>query len=88
MTTFIDIVNPNDGVLSLQEAINAANLTTAEDTITDFHRGDRIQLLSGLQFGDITVRQQGTNTLLEIGNDSLALLEGVRANTITQAVFV
>ncbi|MBE9177798.1 CHRD domain-containing protein [Oculatella sp. LEGE 06141] len=56
--------------------------------VTDFKGNDRMALTNGLQFGSLTISQQGRNTLIRDGQDQLARLIGVRANTITASDFV
>jgi peptidyl-prolyl cis-trans isomerase A (cyclophilin A) len=57
------------------------------DTVTDFSRRDRI-FLGRFSPDILTIRQQGDNTLIEAGNISLFVLEGVNANSITDANFI
>lgn len=55
------------------------------DTIQDFELGTDLIFLSGsLTFDQLTIRQQGKNTLITIAstNRPLAILENVEANTI------
>ena len=63
------------------------------DTITDFRlgRGDRLSLLGGLTFGDLTLTSVGRNgrdTAISVGVDELAVLNNVSADTLTEAAFV
>ncbi|MEM9448179.1 MAG: peptidylprolyl isomerase [Cyanobacteria bacterium P01_E01_bin.6] len=59
-----------------------------DDTIRRFRNGqDRLQV-RGVRFNNLTIAQQGNNTLISNGNDLLATLNGVRANTINQRDFV
>ena len=63
------------------------------DTITDFQlgSGDRLSLLGGLTFGDLTltaVGRNGRHTAISVGVDELAVLNNVSADTITADAFV
>lgn len=59
------------------------------DTVTDFtDRRDRLQLSGGLRFGQLTFRQQGDDTLIQKGQETLVVLEDVLARRITQADFI
>lgn len=57
-------------------------------TIRDFKNGQDRLKVTGISFSDLDIEAQGKNTLISRGNDSLATLNGVRANTITRADFV
>ena len=57
------------------------------DTIRDFKNGqDKLQV-SGISFSDLSIESQGKNTVISLGNDSLATLNGVRSRTITASDF-
>ncbi len=57
------------------------------DTITDFEVGiDLIGLAGGLTFGSLSVVAQGANTLISVGDETLAELLGV--NGLTESAFV
>jgi Ca2+-binding RTX toxin-like protein len=59
-------------------------------TITDFMVDqDRIGLAEGLSFGQLTITQDGSDTLIKLTNDNeiLAILSGVQSNTLTAADF-
>jgi myo-inositol-hexaphosphate 3-phosphohydrolase/phosphodiesterase/alkaline phosphatase D-like protein len=66
------------------------------DTVTDFNlaAGDRLGLGSGLSFGQLAIRQgtgaDASNAIISVasGNETLATLLGVQANTLTAAAFV
>jgi uncharacterized protein (DUF2141 family) len=60
------------------------------DTITDFMVDqDRIGLAEGLSFGQLTITQDGSDTLIKLTSDNeiLAILSGVQSNTLTAADF-
>jgi len=56
--------------------------------IQDFSNLDRLRLIGNVSFGQLTIQPQGRSTLIRRGNDVLALLVGVQANTINRADFV
>jgi hypothetical protein len=61
------------------------------DTITDFMVDkDRIGLAEGLSFGQLTITQDGNDTLIRLTSDNeiLAILSGVQSNTLTAADFI
>ena len=61
------------------------------DTITDFMVDqDRIGLAEGLSFGQLTITQDGNDTLIKLTSDNeiLAILSGVQSNTLTAADFI
>ena len=59
------------------------------DFIRDFNIGeDVIRLQGSLSFRDLSFQQQGNNTLIEAGNESLATLRGVEADQLSRASFV
>ncbi|MBD2070686.1 peptidylprolyl isomerase [Leptolyngbya sp. FACHB-671] len=59
------------------------------DVVTDFaDRLDKIQLSGGVSFGQLTIRQQQSDTLIQVGRTNLLTLENVNANLVTQADFV
>jgi cyclophilin family peptidyl-prolyl cis-trans isomerase len=59
------------------------------DRVQDFSdRQDRIQLLGGLKFGQLDIRQQGDNALIQVGNKRLLLLENVDVTALSRADFV
>lgn len=54
------------------------------DVVQDFEVGtDKIRLGGGLRFDQLTLQQQGQHTLLQVGNQSLVLLQNVQANSLT-----
>ncbi|MBD1849136.1 hypothetical protein H6F87_03800 [Cyanobacteria bacterium FACHB-502] len=54
------------------------------DIIQDFEdKRDYLGLTAGLNFKNLTIRQQGRNALISFGRDELALLKGVRVNQIS-----
>jgi hypothetical protein len=55
--------------------------------IKDFKSIDRLSLGSGMQFDDLTISQQGRNTMISAGQDVLAKLNGVKSNRITESSF-
>jgi Ca2+-binding RTX toxin-like protein len=58
------------------------------DTITDFEMGtDLIGPADGLTFGQLTISEEGGNTLLSIGNETLASLNSVDPPLLTEASF-
>ena len=61
------------------------------DTIVDFEVGtDRIGLVEGeLTFAELTLTQEGSNTLLGVANsgETLAILNGVQASGLTESSF-
>jgi trimeric autotransporter adhesin len=65
------------------------------DTVTDFNRNtDKIGLADGLSFGQITISQgaglNANNALISDSNNHelLAILSGVKANTLTNTMFI
>ncbi|MBD2089707.1 hypothetical protein H6F67_07555 [Microcoleus sp. FACHB-1515] len=59
------------------------------DTIEDFQVGqDRIDLGGTIGFDQVSVVQDGDNTRITFQKDTLAILSGVAANTITTSAFV
>jgi uncharacterized protein (DUF2141 family) len=61
------------------------------DTITDFTVGqDLIGLVGGLSFGQLTISQQRSDTLIRLtsDNETLAVLSGVQSNTLSAADFI
>ncbi|NJN86491.1 MAG: hypothetical protein HC881_09490 [Leptolyngbyaceae cyanobacterium SL_7_1] len=58
------------------------------DLILDFKdRQDKFALSRGVQFRNLSITQQGRNTLISLGTDQLALIRGVKADLITAADF-
>lgn len=59
------------------------------DTITDFEVGtDFIGLADGLSLGQLTLSQQGNHTLIAVGDETLAILQGVRSTALDDTHFV
>ncbi|PHJ56337.1 hypothetical protein VF14_35500 [Nostoc linckia z18] len=62
-----------------------------KDTITDFQDGtDLLVLAGGLSFGQLTISNSGSNTLISLtnGGEQLAVLTGINASKITSADFI
>nr|MDZ8022063.1 cadherin domain-containing protein [Nostoc sp. SerVER01] len=62
-----------------------------KDTITDFIDGtDLLVLADGLSFGQLTISNSGSNTLISLinGGEQLAVLTGINASTINSADFI
>ncbi|MEL6139086.1 MAG: hypothetical protein AAFR42_16980, partial [Cyanobacteria bacterium J06628_6] len=59
------------------------------DTVLDFQVGtDRIGLVEGeLTFTDLTLTQDGANTLLGVGSETLAVLNNVMASALSESDF-
>ncbi|MFW5765972.1 MAG: hypothetical protein ACOC07_17575 [Coleofasciculus sp.] len=58
------------------------------DTIVDFQDGaDLIGLANDLTFGQLSITQDGKNTLISVEDETLAMLKGVNANLLTEADF-
>lgn len=65
--------------------------TEGRDTVQDFTNGsDRFGLAGGLTFGQLTITQSGSNTLISLtnGGEVLASLSGVNANLIDATDFI
>ncbi|MEN6449440.1 MAG: choice-of-anchor Q domain-containing protein [Thermoguttaceae bacterium] len=80
VTTPTDVVDPSDGLTSFREAIEAANATRGDDTITFAPElaGSKIALTHGeLPLTDIT----GKTTIVGLGADQLAI-DGNNASRI------
>lgn len=59
------------------------------DAVTDFNpRQDRIQLTGSLTVGQLTFRQRQDNTLIQVGNRTLLVLNDVQTSRITPSNFV
>jgi myo-inositol-hexaphosphate 3-phosphohydrolase len=57
------------------------------DTIADFTSEDVIGLAGGLTFGQLSVVQDGGDALINFEDETLAILIGVNASTLTEVVF-
>ena len=63
-------------------------LDEGTDTITDFTLGeDLIGLAAGLMFGQLAITQADDDTLIQVGEATLAILSGVAAAGLTAADF-
>ncbi len=64
-----------------------ASLPTAKNVVTDFTLGVDVIGIGGIsgvtKFSDLTLTQQGSDTLVKTGNTELASLLGITANTLT-----
>jgi Ca2+-binding RTX toxin-like protein len=59
------------------------------DIITDFENGvDFLGLSGGLSFGQLSISASGSNTLVNVGRETLATLTGVNSTLIDAADFV
>ena len=59
------------------------------DTIVDFETGtDFIGLADGLSFGQLTLTQSGGNALISAEEETLAVLNGVTASSLSESDFV
>ena len=55
------------------------------DTIVDYEIGiDLIGLTGGLSFGQLSITQDGSNTLISSGNETLAIVNNITASTLTE----
>ncbi len=57
------------------------------DTIADFTSEDAIGLAGGLTFGQLSVVQDGGDALINFEDETLAILAGVNATTLTEDAF-
>ncbi|AFZ29380.1 Alkaline phosphatase [Gloeocapsa sp. PCC 7428] len=59
------------------------------DTIIDFHaERDKIGLTNGLTFRDLSIGQSASSSLIALGEEILAVVNGVNANDFTANMFV
>lgn len=57
-------------------------------TIRNFNiEEDSIGLASDMKFGQLSITQNGNDTLVSFNNESLAILEGIKANTLIDSTF-
>jgi len=58
------------------------------DTILDFEMGvDFLELVEGLRFGQLVIAQEESNTLIRFNDETLAILNGITASTLTESAF-
>jgi Ca2+-binding RTX toxin-like protein len=58
------------------------------DTIQDFQVGvDFFELVDGLSFGQLAIAQEESNTLIRFNDETLAILTGVNASSLSEAAF-
>src|SRR5262245_47819082 len=82
VTTFTDVVNPNDKVVSLREAINMANATTGADTI-QLQAGVYKLTLTGIDNTNAAGDFDVTNALTIVGKGSGATaIEGTNTDRL------
>ncbi|MEQ8385467.1 MAG: hypothetical protein RH949_24205 [Coleofasciculus sp. A1-SPW-01] len=63
-------------------------LNEGTDTIVDFQDGkDLIGLADGLSFSQLSITQDGQNTLIGFEDETLVILKGVNANLLSEADF-
>lgn len=59
------------------------------DIVKDFSdRRDRIRLIGGLSFGQLSFHQRGKDTIVQAGKTNLLMLENFHANALSRADFV
>lgn len=58
------------------------------DRIMDFSAGDRLGLSTGLTYTQLTLAQNGDNTIISSNNQVLAILENVTVTTLEENHFV
>ncbi len=59
------------------------------DTVRDFQRGqDKIQLLDGVSFGQLDRQQQGRNTTLSFGGETIMVLQNVQSSRLSESDFL
>ncbi|WP_439342146.1 Calx-beta domain-containing protein [Vacuolonema iberomarrocanum] len=58
------------------------------DRVTDFADGQDLIVLGGIQFGQLTLRQQGNDVRVSRGGESLLLLQNLNVGQLSQADFV
>ncbi|MBE9098777.1 hypothetical protein [Vacuolonema iberomarrocanum] len=58
------------------------------DRVTDFADGQDLIVLGGIQFGQLTLQQQGSDVRVSLGNESLLLLQNLNVGQLSQADFV
>lgn len=56
--------------------------------IQGFAEGDRLQLGASLQFDDLTFNQQSRNTLISVGEEAIAILQGTQVETLSESSFI
>lgn len=88
-----DLLEGGFGVDILRGGIGADRFVLARrqgrDLIQGFENGrDRLALTGNLRFSNLTITRQGASTLISVGRDRLALLQGIAPVQITIADFV
>jgi Ca2+-binding RTX toxin-like protein len=69
--------------------IIAIGLREGVDTVRDFRdRSDRIDLTGRLSFGQLTIRQSGSKTLISAGGSNLLVLQNFDADRLTRSDFI
>ena len=59
------------------------------DVVKDFSdRRDRIRLIGGLSFGQLSFHQRGKDAIVQVGKTNLLMLENMNANALNRADFV
>lgn len=59
------------------------------DTIVDYETGiDFIGLVDGLSFGQLSISQSGADALINLSDETLAVVQNVSASTLTETAFV
>ncbi|MDX2244145.1 MAG: phytase [Leptolyngbyaceae cyanobacterium bins.302] len=93
LASFDDVLTGTSGENKLVGGAGADTFVLAvgggTDTITDFSlaEGDRVGLTGGLSFGSLTLTQSGVDTLIQAGNETLAILTGVQSSTLSGSNF-
>ena len=83
VTTPLDVVDPNDGVLSLREAVQAANATPGADVIRFAPRVHGTIALGELRVTDaLTIDGPGAGRLAVSGNDATRVFDISPGSTV------
>ncbi len=78
-----DFLMGNGGNNTFVLAINEGT-----DIILDFNQGDYIGLADSLTFGELSISQTWGSTLINVEDETLAILVGTQANILTEANFI